>query len=481
MVGDFQPAEMKRKIAAAFGDWPRGPEAATPEVPYRTEQSAGVYFIEKSDVTQANVRLGHLGIRYGNPDFFAVQVINELLGGGFSGRLMRRIRSDKGLAYSVFGGVGSGFQHPGLASFGLQTKAETMAEAVEELYREIRRMIEEPPDADEMARAKDTILNSFIFNYATRRQVLSQQLLFSYYGLPPDFLETYRDNIERVTPADVARVAERYLHPDAATLLVVGPSAGFDRPVSTFGEVTEIDISIPPPPDTTPAVDRTDEALARGREIVAEMATTMGGAAAGSARAVESKAQLDVTLHGQTMRLGQDLLMVFPDRLRVVLETPVGTQTTVLAGGEGWVMSGGQVQAMPADRAADQIGDLGRDLVYLVRYHDAPELEAVADGTGEVDGTACRVVAVTLRGAASRLCVDAGGRVLEQTYRDEHPFTGVPGQFVVRLTDYREIDGRQVPHRRVTTFDGEPFVTATVQRFEIDPEVDAELFERPPG
>ncbi len=248
VVGDFDSASMKRKIQAAFGNWPEGAEFDEVAIEYRKEHKAGVYFIEKSDVTQANVRLGHLGITMDNPDFFPLQVMNEVLSGGFSGRLLRNIRSEKGLAYSAGGRVGASYTYPGVAGFSLQTKSETMGEAVDALYEELEGMISNPATEEELGRAKDTILNSFIFNYASKGQVLAQQMLYAYYGLPVDFLETYRSNIEKVKTADVARVAEDYLHPEKAKLLVVGRAEDFDRPMSSFGEVTEIDISIPSPP-----------------------------------------------------------------------------------------------------------------------------------------------------------------------------------------------------------------------------------------
>lgn len=248
VVGDFEPQAMRSKLEAAFGGWERGPQAETPAVDYAAGKKGGVYFIEKSDVTQANVRFGHLGITVDNPDFFSIQVMNEVLSGGFSGRLMRNIRTNKGLAYGVGGGVGSSFLYPGVTGFTLQTKSETMGEAVDALREEIAGMIERPITAEEMARAKDSILNSFVFNYASRRQVLAQQMLYAYYGLPEDFLELYRKNIEAVTRDDVARVAVRYLHPAEAALLVVGNPADFDRPLASFGAVEKIDITIPPPP-----------------------------------------------------------------------------------------------------------------------------------------------------------------------------------------------------------------------------------------
>ncbi len=479
VVGDFDGAEMKEKVRARFSGWPRGPEVEPPAVPYRAERAASTHFIEKPDVNQANVQMGHLGITYHNPDYFAVQVMNEVLGGGFASRLFSRIRSEKGLAYSVGGGVQAAFDFPGIAGFGLQTKSETMGEAVDALYEELRGMISDPATADELARAKDSILNSFVFNYASKRQVLSQQMLYAYYGLPLDFLEKYRANIEMVTAEDVARVAEKYLHPDEAVLLVVGKEADFDRPMSSFGEVAEVNIAIPPPPPAAPRVTKTEESAAAGREVLAAVAARLGGERPEAASALKIDAEMLLSMEGQSMEIEQSALIVFPDRYYIAMRSPMGEQEVVIDGGEGFVRRAGQIMPLPAERVAEEQSDLGRDLNYIVRYSGDPELEAVAAGEEEVDGAACRVLQVSYKGATSRIWVDAEGRVLKQAYQADHPMTGAPGEFEVALSDYREVAGRQVPFRKVIRVDGVEAVTVTIKTFEVDPEVDPALFERP--
>ncbi len=478
VVGDFDSAKMKEKVRARFSGWPRGPEAERREVPYRKERAASTFFIEKPDVNQANVQLGHLGITYHDPDFFAVQVMNEVLGGGFASRLFSRIRSEKGLAYSVGGGVGAAFDYPGLAGFSLQTKSETMGEAVDALYEELRGMVSDPVTADELARAKDSILNSFVFNYASKRQVLGQQMLYAYYGLPLDFLEKYRANIEMVTADDVARVAEKYLHPDEAVLLVVGREEDFDRPMSAFGEVTALDISIPPPPAAARA-ERTEESAERGRAVLASVAAALGGESPEAASAVKVVADVVLSMGEQSMSVEQSALIVFPDRIHVAMRAPMGEQEVVIDGAEGFMKGGGQVIPLSPERVERQLADLGRDLNYLVRYSGDPELEAVAAGEEEVDGAACRVLEVTYRGASSRLWVDEGGRVVRQAYQGEHPVTGAPGEFEVSLSDYREVEGRQIPFQKVIRIDGTEAVKVTIKSFEVDPAFDPTLFERP--
>ncbi len=479
VVGDFESATMKKKIEAAFGDWSAGPALEAPTIEYREEETAGVFSIEKEDVTQANIRMGHLGITIENPDFFPLQVMNEVLSGGFSGRLMRNIRTEKGLAYGAGGSVGASFLYPGVAGFGLQTKSETMGEAVDALYDEIRGMISSPATDEELERAKDTILNSFIFNYASKQQVLSQQMLYAYYGLPADFLETYRDNIERVTAADVARVAREYLHPDRATLLVVGRSAEFDRPVSSFGEVTELDISIPAPPDRTAAVAVTEDDRAAGEAVFDRMVSTLGGADPTAIQSVRVKSSLDVSVQGQQMALAQTMVLVFPDQVYTTIDTPVGAQEVVITGGEGFVRMSGQTQPLPPDRVERQIRDLGRELLSLIRSHGAEAIDVALIGTEEIGGVATEVILVSSDTFATRLWIDEGGRPLRQSYQGTHPATGAPGDFEITFSDYREVSGYLLPYGRVSKIDGDLFATVVVESVEINPPVDMTVFEKP--
>ena len=476
VVGDFDSAEMKRRLTEVFGGWPRGPEFDEAPPAYRAENEPGVFFIEKEDVTQASVQLGHLGIRYDNPDYFAVQVMNEVLGGGFSSRMFSRVRSEKGLAYSVFGSLGAGFLVPGLMRAGLQTKSETMGEAVDAVLAEIRGMIDEPATEAELARAKDSILNSFIFNYASARQVLGQQMLYAYYGLPLDFLEQYRAKIEQVAAEDVARVAEAYLHPDEVTLLVVGRSADFDRPVSSFGEVTELDISIPPPPDAAAAVARTDEAVAAGGAVLARLIERMGGAAVAAVESTRAEIKVTVQMQGTAMELGQEIATVFPDRLRLELSTPMGTQVVIRQGDRAIASAGGQQQELPSPQVDDLKRDLARDLVFLARS-GAGAVEAVAAGAETIEGVEYDRVAVSLDGSTSQLWVDGEGSVLKQSYQGPHPFTQAPVGFEVTYADFREVAGVRVPYRRSMMIDGEPFAEVELLSYEINPELEESLFE----
>ena len=248
LVGDFRAAEALALVRQAFGDWPRGPAAAATDVAFRDRVPPGVYLIERPDLAQSSVAIGYQGIRKDAPDFYAVEVMNQVLSGSFASRLFSSIRTQKGLAYAVSGSVGSQWDHPGTTTLFLTTKRETTGAAIDALLEEARNMVAKPPSDEEVAKAKQSILNSFVFNSDSPRKVLQQQLTFEYYGYPLDWLSRYRRGIEAVTTAQVRAAAAKHLRPGEFAILVVGPPEGRDRPLTDFGPVTAVDITIPEPP-----------------------------------------------------------------------------------------------------------------------------------------------------------------------------------------------------------------------------------------
>lgn len=248
IVGDFDSAAMEARLRQAFEKWAKGPAWKKPDIKFQSAPP-GYYQIPKTDVNQSAIRMVGIGITRDNPDYFAVEVLNEAFGGGFSSRLFRNIRTAQGLAYNVGGGIGARFDHPGMLQISMGTKSDTTIQSIQALYAQIDDLTAHPIGEDEIKRAKDSILNSFIFNLDSPEKLLREQMSYAYYGYPPDFLERYRTGIEKVEAADVARVAAKYLHKNQLAVLVVGNSAEFDKPMSSLGPVKEIDITIPPPPE----------------------------------------------------------------------------------------------------------------------------------------------------------------------------------------------------------------------------------------
>ena len=247
VVGDFDSAKMEARLREAFAAWPLGAAATDPEIKLEPAKP-GYYQVDKTDVNQSNIQMVALGITRKNPDYFALSVFNEAFGGGFSSRLFNDIRTTKGLAYGVGGGVGSAWDHPGMLRIMVSTKSKTTIESIQALDEEIADLAKRPIDDEEIKRAKDSILNSFVFRFDSPEKVLQEKMAYEFYGYPLDFLENYQKEIEKVTPEDVARVAAKYLHRDQLAVLVVGNVAEFDKPLSSLGAVTKLDITIPAPP-----------------------------------------------------------------------------------------------------------------------------------------------------------------------------------------------------------------------------------------
>jgi zinc protease len=247
IVGDFDSAQMEAKLRAAFAGWEKGSSAKKPEIHFDPAKP-GYYLIKKSDVDQSNIRMVGIGTTRDNPDYYAIQVFNEAFAGGFASRLVQSIRTAQGLAYDVGGGIGTRFDHPGMLQLAMGTKSSTTIESIKALYDQIDQLHSKPVTDPEISRAKDSILNAFVFNFDTPDKVLRERMAYEFYGYPADFLERYRSGIEKVTTADVARIIPKYLHKDQLAVLVVGNTAQFDHPLSSLGPVKDVDISIPPPP-----------------------------------------------------------------------------------------------------------------------------------------------------------------------------------------------------------------------------------------
>jgi zinc protease len=247
VVGDFDSAQMESRLRQVFGSWAKGPQIAAPKIDFHPAQP-GYYLIPKEDVNQSSIRMVELGTRRDDPDYYAITVFNEAFGGGFSSRLFKQLRTTQGLAYSVGGGVGAAFDHPGILRLSMGTKSQSTVEAIQGLYQQIDQLKTNPITDEEIQRAKDSILNSFVFNFDSPEKVLRERMSYEFYGYPPDFLERFRSGVEKITTADVARVAPKYLHKDQLAVLVVGNTTEFDKPLDSLGPVTKLDITIPPPP-----------------------------------------------------------------------------------------------------------------------------------------------------------------------------------------------------------------------------------------
>lgn len=482
IVGDFDPAQMEARLRQLFESWQKGPQVTAKEVPI-SDPRPGVYFVEKEDVNQSEIRMVSLGLRRDNPDFYAVEVMNQVFGGGFSSRLFSNLRTKEGLAYAVFGDVGSNFTHVGLTTLGIGTKSGTTAQAVEGLYKQVDEMRNNPPTPAELQRAKDAILNSFVFEYDSKDKVMLQRMQYELYGYPADFLERFQKGVEKVTAADVDRVAKKYLNKDKLAVLVVGKSADFDKQLSTFGQVTPIDITIPQPGSaggSNTSANAPVTSNAEGKALMAKVIEASGGAAKLSTiKAVRLKASL--TLKAQGMSLETEQAEVPPDKTYMKMNTPAGEMLIVASPQDSFMSMGAMgVRPLPASQKEDSINGMKRSVWSLAQHLNDPQYVFSAQGTEKIGDVNAAVLDIRAGQQQFRWYVDPKtGYVL----REQSTATGQTGPEtrVADLSDYKAVDGITVPFHEEVSINGTPALSIAVSSYEFNPAIDPKIFEKPAG
>lgn len=233
--GDFDPAELEELLDRLFGDWSLQP-FEDQEIPPLTAPLEAAVVSRHKDVPQTTVLLGQRGITKDHPDLYALRVMNFILGGGgFNSRLMREVRSNRGLAYSVYSFFQAGRRLPGLFVAGSETRTATVDQVVELMRAEMQRITEQPVSAQELELAKESLINSFVFAFEDPHEVVGQAMRLDFYDYAPDYLQRYRERLAAVTADEVLAVARRHLHWDGQTIVLVGDRPARPDQVERFG------------------------------------------------------------------------------------------------------------------------------------------------------------------------------------------------------------------------------------------------------
>jgi zinc protease len=227
--GSFVKADMVKKLEDAFSNWP-SPKRVVGAVPAGIKSAApGIYRIQK-DVNQGRVSVGLPSVLRTSPDIYALEVMNEILGGsGFTARITRTVRSNEGLAYSAGSGIGFGTYFPGRFRASYQSKSSTVAYALQLVFAEIKQIRDTPVTEEELTTIKNSLIQTFPSNFESKAQQAGTFAADEYTKRDPLFWSTYRDRIQAVTAADVQRVAKQYLVPEKMITLVVGNQAEIDK------------------------------------------------------------------------------------------------------------------------------------------------------------------------------------------------------------------------------------------------------------
>ncbi len=479
IAGDFDSAAMEAKLRQLFGGWAKGPADKAPDIEFHPAKP-GYYLVPKSDVNQSSIRMVELGIRRDDADYYATQVFNDVFGNGFSSRLVQSIRTAKGLAYSVGGGIGSAFDHPGVVRLSMGTKSASTVEAIQALYEELDQLKTNPISDAEINRAKDSILNSFVFNFDSPEKVLHEKMAYEFYGYAADFLERFRSAVEKVQAADVARVAAKYVHKDQFAVLVVGNTADFDKPLTSLGEVKNIDITIPPPPGEKEQAPAAKPAASNpeGKALAAKVVDAMGGLAK-----LQSVKSLQADLSEKDAEGGPptavQVTIVFPGSMHVEVQTPQGPFSIVVTPGAGFMSAAGMgVRDLAPPQKAETVKQIHRDLAYIGQHLNDPTFIFAAGGTETIGGVETRIVDVSAGDISIRWFVDPKtGHVVQEAYEG----VGRSGQMHAEtvLSDWKTTDGITLPALHRNKENGQDSSVVEFTRIQLNPAIDPKLFEKP--
>ncbi|HZU23270.1 MAG TPA: pitrilysin family protein [Terriglobales bacterium] len=493
VVGDFDSAQMEAALRKVFEPLPRGDRMGDADLQFNPAKP-GVYFAAKEDVNQANIRMVSLSpLERKDPDYFAVQVMEQaFLSGGFSARLTNYVRTVRGLAYDASGGFSVPYDHPGMFEVAAGTKSQSTVETVQAIYEALEDIQKHPITADEMRRAKDAILNSFIFAVDSKDKLLTEQLTYAFYGYPSDFLEQIRAGIEKVTIADVTRVAEKYIHPRQLAVLVVGNDQEFDKPLSTLGQVTRLDISIPPPggQPSQPAeggMGAGEAASAKpsaagqeqARALIAKVAANMGGMAKIAAvKAVQISATVPLKTPQGQVEAKVTELKAYPDKMRQQVQLPQGEIVVTVTPQAAFMSMGEQWQEMPSSARHDAQEEMKRDEIFILQHSADSSVTASLGGEEKINGAAAQAVNIVSSGTPVTWYVEpASGKLLRVRHTQNGPEG--PEEVIADPDDWRNVDGVMFPFKEHRTQGGQDSGTVEVSEVKVNPPIDTKMFEKP--
>lgn len=481
--GDFNKDEIITRIKQYFGAWPKSNVTVPPlpEVTYNWRNK--VYYAEKTDARQSYIRMGHIGGKVTDPDYADRIVMNSILGEGFGSRLTNNVRTKLGLAYSTGGRLISEFGYPGYFFALASTNPGSTVKAIREMITQIKTMHTDLPTEEEMKKGKDGYLNSFVFNFDSKGEVLSRMMTYDYYGLPEDFLQKEKEGVEKVTPEAVMRAARNNLRPDEMVILVVGNQAQFDEPLESLGlgPVEKIDITIPAPKEEKELVIN-DETLAKGNELLMAAAKAHGGVDGfKKIKSTRIKGTYTIITPNGGFPLSFEEYKVIPDRTYLLLTVMGRKMYDITNGDKGWKSDQtGSIIEKTADDLSKDKQDLARNVIYIFRQCDKPDYRPVYDGIEEVEGKKVEYITLVKENGDKicRLGLNADSHQLySSSYWGETPM----GEGVINniYADFKKIGDVTLPTNINVYLETQKVVEQSFTEYEINIDIPASTFEKP--
>jgi zinc protease len=467
VYGDFSTAEMKDRLEKLFGGW-KAEQPPVPAFPAVTAKPApGIYFAEKQDVTQTFFSIGELGGTLRDKDYPALQVAADILGQGFSSRLVSEIRTKLGYAYDISASWAASYDHPGTFRIDGSTKSASTAETIQAIQAEVEKMRTAEVTEQELREAKDSVLNSFVFFFDSPVKTLNRVVRYEYFGYPKDFLAEYRKGIDSVTRADVLRVAKEHFLPANLTVVAVGNSKAFGKTLDSLGTVKQIDLTIPEPKTEVAKADAAG--MARAHELLERARQAMGGTE--KIAAVKDRMQTaEATQQG--VKIKGSSQFIAPSYIREEQEYPFGKVSVYTDGKTGWMQTPQGNMAMPAPLLKQAQSEMFRDLLHLIL--------ADRDASAQVNALSADTVEVSSKdGYSVKLRFDPStGLPAREMYQQTGPQGAAQMEDV--FSDWRDAGGFKMPFKATTEQNGAMLRETVVTEYKFNTGLKLEDLSRKP-
>ncbi|HUJ20639.1 MAG TPA: pitrilysin family protein [Bryobacteraceae bacterium] len=477
VLGDFSTAEMKAKLEQRFADWTVKQPPVPPFPAVAAKSAPGVFVAAKSDVTQTFFEVGHLGGELRDKDFPALEVMSDILGGGFHSRLFQRVRTQLGYAYNVYAAWGAHYDHPGLFEISGSTKSESTADTIKVINQEIQKMRTAEVTAEELESAKQTVANSFVFSFDTPAKTLNRVIRYDYFGYPRDFINQYQRGIQAVTREDVLRVAREHVEPAKEVVLAVGNPQEFKTPLATLGlPVTSIDLTIPEPAAAAaakaPAADAAG--IERGKELLQRVQQAVGGAdKLAAVRDVVETVNVTMAAMSPGIKITQVNTWLAPDQFRQESQLPFGKVVVYSDGKAGWMATPQGVQPLPAVPLKQVQEELFRNYFTLLLSDRIPERTVSSPEAGVIDIT-------DREGNSARLFVDPKTGLPAKKVYQVSLGMGPPGPMEEIFQEFADVGGIQAPKQILVNQNGKKFAEMTVQECKLNSGIKSEEISKKP-
>jgi zinc protease len=506
IVGDVTHEDAFAGAERAFGNWSKAekiaPKPLDPPAPTRR-----VVVIDRPGAVQTEIRVGNIGLPRRHPDYLALDLAINILGGEGGNRLHRVLRSDRGLTYGASADVNA-FKENGNIVADTDTRSESTGEALRLIVEEFWRLQRERVRAEELADAQAYLTGSFPLTIETPGAIAMQILNAVFYGLDLNELQTYRERVNAITPDDIQRVAREYLRPDRLSIVLVGDASVFAKQLAGVGfdqferiPLADLDLGSadlrrqgapavrysPVSYNAPAAPPAARQVVDRRRDGPVEQLISRAVAAKGGLDKLRSIQTVKVTsttsiLAGPTgpVEFQTTAFIKYPSAFRVDAGLPGGLVTQVFNGGEYWVRDHKGVREVP-EGAADQIrGTVQRDVVGLLLALVDGKVPATRLPDVVEDGLGLHAIAVGGKGMAgvTMLLDPATDFIRAQRYEVPTP-GGAPSPVEETFSDYRSVDGLQVAFSASVRRAGVPVLHRRVRTFEYNIPLEASLFAKP--